>query len=274
MSIIRVFKATVFSCSVPVIFSLVLILVTQLSIPPIMTGENERFTYGLAGSLIAFLIVFNFLKRDNQLRQQYSLVVNRTTMINLIIGAVAGLLLAASMVGAQVMISGLQVEVTISSLSKFMVMSLSLLPLAFMEELAFRSYPFFKLRSTYGVLVAQLVMAVLFAAYHYVGGWSLYSSVLGPFVWSFAFGWLALKSNGIALPTGFHFGLNLALAVIGDKDWVPGLISITFANEPTNAQIAANEWVGAILQGFVFIGFLVLTFRYSIKEKASSGAFN
>ena len=141
--------------------------------------------------------------------------------------------------------SGLNIHFTYVDLGKFAWMSLSLVPLAFMEELAFRSYPFFKLKDAFGVWVAQFAIAILFALYHYIGGWSLFASFAGPGVWSFAFGLLALRSNGIALPTGFHFGLNLALAAIGNKYWVPALFTIDFANTPTDEMLKSNEYFGA-----------------------------
>ena len=232
-----------------------------MTLPPGFLGQNERFTYGILGSIAAFLIVYAFLKIDRKPWSEY-LTLDKQTLTRFAKGTAAGLALAFVMFLLQTWYSGLRISFAGGDLSQFALMALSLIPLAFMEELAFRSYPFFKLKDTYGVWVAQFAMAILFALYHYVGGWSLLASFIGPGVWSFAFGLLALKSNGISLPTGFHFGLNLALAAIGSKYWIPGLLTIDFAGVPTEQMIQSNEYVGGALQLTVFIVMLLLTYQF------------
>jgi membrane protease YdiL (CAAX protease family) len=251
---------------VPILFSLALMSVALLSLSPFFLGGNERFTYGIGGSMIALLILYAFLKIDHRSWKDYFLSVDKLTLNRFVKGSAAGLVLAAAMFLLQVWHSGLTITATGADLSRFAWMALSLVPLAFMEELAFRSYPFFKLHDTYGVWRAQISMALLFALYHYIGGWSLEASFLGPFVWSFAFGLLALVSNGIALPTGFHFGLNLALAAIGNKHWIPGLIEIDFADTPTEEMLTSNAYFGTSMHLVLFVALLLLTYRFTKKS--------
>lgn len=263
MTATKNFKIILTSLGVPVLFSLSLMLVVFLSISPFFLGVNERFTYGIVGSLAALGITYIFLKVDRQSWKDYFLSADRQTVTRFLKGSLAGLTLASTVFLLQAWYSGLQINLTGANLSRFALMALSLIPLAFMEELAFRSYPFVKLKNAYGVWAAQIVMAILFALYHYIGGWSLAASFIGPGVWSFAFGWLALRSNGISLPTGFHFGLNLALAAIGNKYWVPALVSIDFHHTPTDSMLKANEYFGGTMQAMLFIAFVVLTHRYT-----------
>lgn len=251
------------SCGVPMLFSLALMSMVFISIPPLFLGMHERFTYGIMGSLVALLILFGFLKLEGKPWRDYALTVDKLTLVRFALGAITAMVLATTMFLLQVWYSGLEISFTSVNIVPFLGMSLSLIPLAFMEELAFRSYPLLKLKNAYGIWVAQFVIAILFALYHYIGGWTLLASFIGPGVWSFAFGLLALKSKGIALPTGFHFGLNFALAAIGNKYWVPVLFTIDFADVPTAQMLRNNEYFGASMQSIVFVALLFFTYQYN-----------
>ncbi len=256
---------------VPALFSTSLMAAYLLSIPPFFLGLNERFTYGIGGSSLALLIIYILIRIEKKSHHVYFLTTDKRTLLRFAKGAASGLVIAICFFLAQAWYSGLVISPTNVDLRHFTWMSLSLIPLAFMEELAFRSYPFFKLRDAYGVWPAQIVIAILFALYHYIGGWSLFASFAGPGVWSFAFGLLALRSNGVALPTGFHFGLNLALAIIGNKYWIPAVCSIDFATDPTEEMLESNEYFGAMVQFITLVALLIFTYRYThIRGKQQS----
>lgn len=257
---LKVISTTV---GVIVLYSLVLMAGTWASIPPFFLGENERFTYGVLGTVIALVIIYGVLKIDRKSWRDYYLTVDKQTLVRFGKGTIFAIIVGSAMILSQVGFSGLEITLLDADLSRFALMSLSLIPLAFMEELVFRSYPLVNLNEAFGVWVAQLVIAVLFALYHYAGGWSLLMSFAGPGVWSLAYGLLALRSKGIALPTGFHFGLNFILATIGDKHWVPGLVSIDFATTPTEEMLQANAYFGVGIQLVLFVTLLALTYRYT-----------
>lgn len=263
MTTITNIRSITYGIAVPVVFTAVLMSTVFLSVPPVFLALNGRLTSGLLGITVVLLVLFIFLKLERKTWGDYSLSVEKRTLSRFAVGSIAGLLLAGAMFALQAGVIGLSISFTNVDFVRFAWLSLTLIPLAFMEELAFRSYAFIKFKDTYGVWVAQFSIAVLFALYHYVGGWTLYASFAGTFVWSFAFGLLAMKSNGIALPTGFHFGLNLALAAIGSKQGISGLITIDFAESATAAMMEANSYVGGALQLTVFIALLVFTFRYT-----------
>lgn len=105
-----------------------------------------------------------------------------------------------------------------STVWRFLLATVPLLPLAFMEELAFRAYPLATLKAKTGVRPALFITAVLFALYHVASGWSVASSFYGPAVWGLLFGLTAVCSRGIALPTGMHCAANLTTAAFGEAD--------------------------------------------------------
>ena len=101
------------------------------------------------------------------------------------------------------------------SFSSFLVWTLAFIPLAFMEELAFRAYPLVVLRREIGVWPSLLVSTILFSLYHIASGWSIPLSFLGPGIWGLVFGLVALRSGGIAMSTGLHYATNVVQAAIG-----------------------------------------------------------
>lgn len=87
--------------------------------------------------------------------------------------------------------------------------------LATREELAFRGYPLRKLSSDMGPWFALIIVAILFAIEHRLGGASWTNAVLGSGVGSMVFGMAALATRGLALPIGLHAGWNIG-------DWASG----------------------------------------------------
>ena len=105
----------------------------------------------------------------------------------------------------------------------FLWYTLPLIPLAFMEELAFRSYPLEILKGKKGLYTTILITAILFAFYHVANGWTIGRALAGPAIWGFFLGMAAIYSKGIALPTGIHYAFNLTSAAFGNT---PGAICL------------------------------------------------
>ena len=91
----------------------------------------------------------------------------------------------------------------------FLLVTMPLIPLAFMEELAFRGYPLEILKNRIGIRASIFITSILFALYHLANGWTIESSFLGPAIWGLIFGLAAIYSKGIAMPTGIHYAANL-----------------------------------------------------------------
>ena len=83
------------------------------------------------------------------------------------------------------------------------------------EELAFHGYPLRRLNSTFGLLIAQLIVAVVFALEHVAGGSTWMQAFLGAGVGSLLFGMAAIATGGLALPIGLHAAWNFG-------DWMRG----------------------------------------------------
>jgi hypothetical protein len=83
------------------------------------------------------------------------------------------------------------------------------------EELAFRGYPLFRLRAVLGDWPALVIVALIFAAEHRLGGWDWGRALYGAGVGSLVFGMAALATRGLALPIGIHAAWNFGQWVVG-----------------------------------------------------------
>ncbi len=90
--------------------------------------------------------------------------------------------------------------------------------LACREELAFRGYPLRRLNSFYGLWIAQIILAIIFALEHVAGGTSWTTAFLGTTVGSLLFGMAAIATDGIAVPIGIHAAWNFGDWLHGGKD--------------------------------------------------------
>jgi len=83
------------------------------------------------------------------------------------------------------------------------------------EELAFRGYPLFRLRAVLGDWPALIIVALIFAAEHRLGGWDWGRAMYGAGVGSLVFGMAALATRGLALPIGIHAAWNFGQWAVG-----------------------------------------------------------
>lgn len=86
------------------------------------------------------------------------------------------------------------------------------------EELSFRGYPLRRLETVLGVWGSQILVALIFALEHVVGGWSWKSALLGAGVGSLLFGMAAISTRGLAVPIGIHAAWNFGDWILGGKD--------------------------------------------------------
>ena len=105
-----------------------------------------------------------------------------------------------------------------SGILNFLFLTLPLVPLAFMEEVGFRAYPLSLLKDKAGFRNSIIITSILFAFYHIANGWTIQNSFLGAGVWGIIFGLAAIYSNGISMPTGLHYAVNLTTSAFGISD--------------------------------------------------------
>lgn len=135
-----------------------------------------------------------------------------------------------------------------------------LLVLALMEEIVFRSYALFRLKEAWGIRVAIYVTAIVFAFYH---GLAL-ENLLGPGVWGLFFGYMAISTGNIALPTGFHLGLNWLQALLGMKPQYSAAIWGLSVGSG-EARFAIGE-IGIFMQCVLFVIGIVLVERLARQQ--------
>ena len=131
----------------------------------------------------------------------------------------AGLLIGVVMVAVHTALlaagSGVHWVRTSGAQASVLPTQLAYLLLATREELAFRGYPLRKLGSDFGPWAALIIVSVLFAIEHRLGGSSWVNALIGSGVGSLVFGMAALATRGLALPIGLHAAWNIG-------DWARG----------------------------------------------------
>ena len=213
----------------PIAFTILLVGASFFKqfLPP----QYERMSYGLIGSIVAIIVTWIFLKWDGKSWSVLNLGWDAKTLPKSLLGLLLGIILAAIMVGTMVICTDVTIAINDNpAILPFLMTATALIPLAWMEEMAFRGYAFQQLHSSIGLRNTQMIIAIVFALYHVAGGQGLASSFLGPGCFAFLFGMARVKSGGIALPTGLHIGLNLFNASIGQHRGLNSLFVIGVEN--------------------------------------------
>ena len=200
-----------------IIFIFLLYLSASLassSLPP----RWERFSFGICGSIVAFITAWIFLKIEKRSFADIGLVWQRATIARFLKGILIGTAIFGFILIILLGFTELRIERSTVSFKPWDAFwYLAIIPLAFMEEVAFRSYPFLKLNKVFGLRITQVILAIAFAVYHIVLGWDEKIAFLGPGIWAFVFGLAAIWSGGIAVPTGIHVAINIIQPLIGMK---------------------------------------------------------
>jgi membrane protease YdiL (CAAX protease family) len=188
--------------------------------------SGERLAHGILGTLAALIATIIFLRVDKKKFADIGLSVNRYTLLKFFFGVVVGILVMGIMVISVWYFTTASISLNPgASVLNFLLMTLPLIPLAFMEELGFRAYPLEIVKNKIGIRWAILLTSIVFALYHIVNGWTVSSSFLGPAIWGLLFGLAAIYSKGIAMPTGIHYAANLTTSAFGitgssDRLWI------------------------------------------------------
>lgn len=140
---------------------------------------------------------------------------------------------------------------------------LTFLVLSAMEEVVFRGYFLHKLKQATGTRLAIYITSVAFGLYH---GPTI-ESLTGPAVWGLIYAVLALWTRGLAIPIGFHVGVNYIQALFSQKqDWVPGIWTFEISD---HTAILTVEQVTMTLQLLLFIAGVILVEVYLRKESSA-----
>jgi membrane protease YdiL (CAAX protease family) len=229
----------------------------------------ERLAHGIIGTLAAFLTTVLFLKFDRKQFSDIGLTFERKTIIKFFAGVVAGIVIMGLLATSVLYFTNVTVEANPrSNIWYFILLTLPLIPLAFMEELGFRAYPLQILKDKIGIRLSIIITSILFALYHIANGWTIASSFYGPGVWGLIFGLAAIYSKGIAMPTGLHYAANLTTSAFGAANNTICIWTVKQSHS-TLAKNGGIDWV-AILPAFVLLVFAIVCLELYIRRKTTA----
>lgn len=209
------FKSLIVATSFWVLFLGGLHILLPVLGPMVPSAVNPYVTNGIMGSLIAFGLTLAYLKFDNNSSGEVALFPDVRSLLLFSTGLVGGLLLCLAMYLILMVITPLSISMAAQpDYLRSIGLSFAILcGLALMEEIAYRSFPLLKLQSDMGLRTAIYVSSIAFALYHGLD----VMNFLGPGVWGIYYGLMAIWTRGIALPFGFHVGLNWVQTLFGMK---------------------------------------------------------
>jgi len=208
-----IFKATLFC----VLFTLLFVVFSFSK--TLFPSSYERLSHGLIGTMVAFLVTFLFIKYDKKRFSDIQLYFDKYTIAKFLAGIAIGVVLMGLLATGVMYFTHVSIETNQKAdIFGFFIMTAPLIPLAFLEELGFRAYPLQILKNKVGIRLSIVITSILFALYHIANGWTISSSFFGPGVWGLLFALAAIYSDGIALPTGIHYAVNLTTSAFGGDE--------------------------------------------------------
>ncbi len=213
----------------------------------------DRLSHGITGTIAALLTTVVFLRFEKKRFYEIGLSIERNTVLRFFGGMVIGVILMGMLAAGVLFFSKAVISInSTSDVLHFFLVTIPLLPLAFMEELGFRAYPLEILRDKTGIRTAVVLTSILFALYHLANGWTFAASFYGPAVWGLIFGLSAVHSRGIAMPTGMHYAVNLTTAAFGE----PGNSDSIWTIEHSMSSVAdqnGTDWQTILPSALLFV---------------------
>jgi membrane protease YdiL (CAAX protease family) len=147
---------------------------------------------------------------------------------------------------------------------------LAYLALACREELAFHGYPLRRLQHPLGVWRAQLLVAVIFALEHRLGGYDWPHAIFGPGVGSLLFGMAAIATHGLAVPIGIHAAWNFGQWLLGFRRHAAVWEVVIEENRSAQAEFVMMAIYVVLLAGAT-LGFWMWYRRAPVERRECSG---
>lgn len=238
---------------------------------PMPTVAMPTAFYGILMCIIFLSLSAVFAHFDKSSLSDLNLIPDAKTLLRLGIGFVIGAVIAGCMLLAVFSLTNVTISIsTEQTLISFLLASLVIIPMALMEELLFRGYPFFRLLSHLHVRWVILITSILFALYHLNETSSLWAVLLGPGVWGVIFGVSAYLTQSIAVPLGIHVAANFMQAIFDMNKSVEPLWNIALI-EDSSRFIMDVETLGVSMQILLLIGAIVVLER-SISKRTDNRA--
>ncbi len=235
---------------------------------PLTVAEDFKwFISGTLGTLLVLIITYPVARYNGVTMDQIGLNWTSKTPIRLLYGLLIGTAIAGVMLSAIVQLTELQLNRDITSdIPMALFFMLAILPMAFMEEVAFRGFVFFRLNGVIGLRSTIIITSILFAYYHDMTGASFITQLLGPGIWGIIYGLSAIWSRGLAVPTGIHVGANVVLNAFGLKDSNNAIWMIDYPADISERDQAYTEMIGLYGQ-LVLLVVGVLLIEWYLKKR-------
>ncbi|WP_438862649.1 lysostaphin resistance A-like protein [Neptunicella sp.] len=228
-------------------FWLVLFIFRALSVPFLKEWMSLLVASVIAG--LSFILAALLVKKERKSLADIGLGWNAKSVAKFMIGTLCGMLVMAIMLFIILGFSAISIELAPAPdyWNAIGYSALVLFALAAMEEIAFRTYPLFRLSEVFGVRTAIYITSLFFALYHGLSPMNL----LGPGVWGLFFAISAIAFKGIAVPLGLHFGLNWLQSFVGMKlQYASSIWSIAPGEDN---GLLSTETLGLGLQLFLLV---------------------
>ena len=259
-------KAIIFAILLPLVWILSIKLAFLLPFQP--SADFKWFIGGTIGTLLILLITYFFLRMDNASFSQMGLKWESKTPLRFVIGLLIGTAITLVMIGIIILFSDLSISRNqTANIPLALFWSLAFIPMAFMEEVAFRGLTFIKLNKLLGLRLTLLITSILFAYYHDASGATFAYQLLGPGIWGIIYGITAIWSDGLAVPTGLHVAANFIQAILGMKEEQYAIWSIDYNVEITETVQSHTSTIGLICQLLLLLFGIILTEWYLRNRK-------
>ena len=159
---------------------------------PFTRGLSIRwpeFIVGVIGSLWALGLTLVFVRWDGVRLDDVGAKPDQLSLARLVVGFLIGIGMVALWMSISMATGHVHWERAPENGAALAAITLiAYLTLASREELAFHGYPLRRLEQSFGVWSAQLIVALVFAVEHMVGGWPWTRALFGAGVGSLLFG--------------------------------------------------------------------------------------
>lgn len=200
-----------------------IVLAITGAVSPARSGPTQDLFIGSIASLGAFVLTVLFVRWDALRLNDVGAMPGRRSLHRIAFG----FLLGSALVAVHSLIVSAAghmhwVRTPGARADRAVLIAVGYLCLAAREELAFHGYPLRRLQQLSGVWRAQVVIALVFALEHVIGGWSYAQALWGAAVGSLLFGMASIATRGLAVPIGIHAAWNFGDWMRGNRT-MPGL---------------------------------------------------
>ncbi|NVK55126.1 MAG: CPBP family intramembrane metalloprotease [Alteromonadaceae bacterium] len=236
---------------------------------PMLPKWGSGILLGSVITGITFLVTLIFLKFDTLTLSDLGMVLKRSSLSRFGVALLFGCGLFAGFYSLYYLLTPVSLSPVESAniLHLLLINTVLFIVLGTMEEVAFRGYLLEKMAVAVGIRWSIYITSLLFGLYHGLA----FESITGPAVWGLFYGVLAFWTRGLAVPIGFHVGVNLVQGLMSEKTkWVEGIWRFELMETVTPLTIAQ---LTLLLQGLMLISGILLVeyyLRVSIKRRDNS----